>query len=63
MKIRIIAVFYTVLILLCGLLIWKGTEKKVTRQIDMLDLNTRCSEISDRISCVTVCTTKRSRAL
>ncbi len=50
MKIRIIAVFYTVLILLCGLLIWKGTEKKVTRQIDMLDLNTRCSEISDRIS-------------
>ncbi len=50
MKIRIIAVFYTVLILLCGLLIWKGTEKKVTRPIDMLDLNTRCSEISDRIS-------------
>ena len=50
MKIRIIAIIYTVLILGCGLYLWNSTGKKDAYKIDMLDLNTKCDEISGKLS-------------
>ena len=50
MKIRIIAIIYTVLILGCGLYLWNSIGKKTAYKIDMLDLNTKCDEISDKLS-------------
>ena len=50
MKVRIIAVFYTLLILAAGIFLWTRLNKEVSFSIDMLDLNTKCDEISDKIS-------------
>ncbi|MBQ6303842.1 MAG: HAMP domain-containing histidine kinase [Clostridiales bacterium] len=50
MKIRIIAIIYTLLVLAGGLYLWFGTGDKYSMPIDMLDLNTKCDEISDRLS-------------
>ncbi len=50
MKIRIIAIIYTVLILGCGLYLWNSIGKKTAYKIDMLDLNTKCDEISGKLS-------------
>ena len=50
MKIRIIDIIYTVLVLAGGLYLWFGTGDKYSMPIDMLDLNTKCDEISDRLS-------------
>ena len=50
MKIRVIAIIYTVLILGCGLYLWNNIGKKTAYKIDMLDLNTKCDEISDKLS-------------
>ena len=50
MKIRIIAVIYTLLVLAGGLYLWFGTGDRYSMPIDMLDLNTKCDEISDRLS-------------
>ena len=50
MKIRIIAIIYTVLILGCGLFLWNSIGKKTAYKIDMLDLNTKCDEISGKLS-------------
>ena len=50
MKIRIIAIIYTLLVLAGGLYLWFGTGDKYSMPIDMLDLNTKCDEISVRLS-------------
>ena len=50
MKIRIIAIIYTVLILGCGLYLWNSIGKRTAYKIDMLDLNTKCAEISGKLS-------------
>jgi hypothetical protein len=50
MKVRMIAAFYTLLILAAGIFLWTRLNKEVSFSIDMLDLNTKCDEISDKLS-------------
>lgn len=45
MKIRIIAILYTIVILICGIVLWNKIEKGSSYSIDMLDLNTKRDEI------------------
>ncbi|MBO4449335.1 MAG: HAMP domain-containing histidine kinase [Clostridiales bacterium] len=50
MKIRVIAVLYTLIILACGLFLWSKLNKETAFDIDMLDLNTKVDEITDKLS-------------
>ena len=49
MKIRIIAILYTILILIAGLVLWKRIDKGTSYSIDMLDLNTKRDEIENKL--------------
>ena len=49
MKIRLIAVLYTILILICGVFLWNKIESGKSYSIDMLDLNTKRDEIEEKI--------------
>ena len=50
MKIRVIAVLYTLIILACGLFLWGRLNKETAFDIDMLELNTKVDEITDKLS-------------
>ena len=50
MKIRVIAIIYTLLILACGLFLWNRISNEKAFTIDMLDLNTKVDQISDKLS-------------
>lgn len=45
MKIRIIAILYTIVILICGIVLWNKIDKGSSYSINMLDLNTKRDEI------------------
>ena len=49
MKIRIIAILYTIVILICGIVLWNKIEKGSSYSIDMLDLNTKRDEIESKL--------------
>ena len=49
MKIRIIAILYTIVILICGIVLWNKIDKGSSYSIDMLDLNTKRDEIESKI--------------
>ena len=49
MKIRIIAIIYTVVILACGLYFWNRINRETYYELDMLTLNTEADEISSRL--------------
>ena len=49
MKIRIIAILYTIVILICGIVLWNKIEKGSSYSIDMLDLNTKRDEIEAKL--------------
>ena len=49
MKIRIIAILYTIVILICGIVLWNKIDKGSTYSIDMLDLNTKRDEIESKL--------------
>lgn len=49
MKIRIIAILYTVVILICGIVLWNKIDKGSSYSIDMLDLNTKRDEIESKL--------------
>lgn len=49
MKIRIIAIIYTIVILLCGVLLWNKIDSQKAYSIDMLDLNTKRDEIEEKL--------------
>ena len=49
MKIRIIAVLYTIVILICGIVLWNKIDKGSSYSIDMLDLNTKRDEIEAKL--------------
>ena len=48
MKIRLIAVLYTILILICGVFLWNKIESGKSYSIDMLDLNTKRDETEEK---------------
>ena len=50
MKIRIIAIIYTLILLVCGLFLWNRISNEKAFSIDMLDLNTKVDQISDKLS-------------
>ena len=45
MKIRYIAIVYTLLMLVCGLFLWSSISKETAFDVDMLDMNTKVDEI------------------
>ena len=49
MKIRIIAILYTIVILICGIALWNKIDKGSSYSIDMLDLNTKRDEIESKL--------------
>ncbi|WP_051689201.1 HAMP domain-containing sensor histidine kinase [Butyrivibrio sp. AE2032] len=49
MKIRIIAILYTIVILICGIVLWNKIGESSSYSIDMLDLNTKRDEIEDKL--------------
>ena len=49
MKIRIIAILYTLVILICGVLLWNKINSEKDYSIDMLDFNTKRDEIEDKL--------------
>ena len=49
MKIRIIAILYTIVILICGIVLWNKIGDSSSYSIDMLDLNTKRDEIEDKL--------------
>lgn len=50
MKIRFIAIGYTLLILLTGLFFWSRIDSKTEFPIDMLELNTKADQITEKLS-------------
>lgn len=50
MKIKVIAIFYTLLVLGCGLYFWNRIQNKSTFELDMLDLNTKTDAVSARLN-------------
>ena len=50
MKIRYIAVIYTLLLLVCGLFLWNGISRETAYDIDMLQMNTAADEITAKLS-------------
>ena len=49
MKIRIIAILYTIVILISGIVLWNKIDKGSSYSIDMLDLNTKRDEIEAKL--------------
>ena len=49
MKIRIIAILYTLAVLITGLVLWNKIDKGTNYSIDMLGLNTKRDEIEDKL--------------
>jgi len=49
MKIKVIAIFYTLLVLGCGLFFWNRIQNKSTFELDMLDLNTKADSVTSRL--------------
>jgi len=49
MKIRIIAILYTIVILISGIVLWNKIDKGSSYSIDMLDLNNRRDEIENKL--------------
>lgn len=49
MKIRIIAILYTIVVLICGIVLWNKIDKGSSYSIDMLDLNTKRDEIEAKL--------------
>ena len=49
MKIRYLAIVYTLILLFSGLFLWSRIEKETGSSIDMLDLNTKVGEISEEL--------------
>lgn len=49
MKIRIIAILYTIVILICGIVLWNKIDKGSSYSIDMLDLNSKRDEIESKL--------------
>lgn len=49
MKIRIITILYTIVILICGIVLWNKIDKGSSYSIDMLDLNTKRDEIESKL--------------
>lgn len=49
MKIRIIAIIYTIVILVSGILLWNKIDSQKAYSIDMLDLNTKRDEIEEKL--------------
>ena len=49
MKIRIIAILYTIVILIRGIVLWNKIDKGSSYSIDMLDLNTKRDEIESKL--------------
>ncbi len=49
MKIRIIAIIYTIVILVSGILLWNKIDSQKAYPIDMLDLNTKRDEIEEKL--------------
>ena len=50
MKIKVIVIFYTLLIIVTGLIFWNRISNKTTFTIDMLGLNTSVDEVTSRLS-------------
>ncbi len=50
MKLKAIAVLYTILLLACALVLWFRIEAKTEFQLDMLDLNTRADSVATALS-------------
>ena len=49
MKIRIIEILYTIVVLICGIVLWNKIDKGSSYSIDMLDLNTKRDEIEAKL--------------
>ena len=49
MKIRIIAILSTIVILICGIVLWNKIDKGSSYSIDMLGLNTKRDEIESKL--------------
>ena len=49
MKIRIIAIIYSIVILVSGILLWNKIDSQKAYSIDMLDLNTKRDEIEEKL--------------
>ncbi|MBP5492888.1 MAG: HAMP domain-containing histidine kinase [Clostridiales bacterium] len=52
MKLRMIALAYTILVLLTGLVFWNRIETKTEFPIDMLELNTKVTEITEKLTSI-----------
>ena len=50
MKIRYIAIVYTLLMLVCGLFLWSKISKVTAFDVDMLDMNTKVDDITNKLS-------------
>lgn len=50
MKIRIIVILYTLIILITGIVLWKGISSRPAFPIDLLDLNTKRNEIEEKLN-------------
>lgn len=50
MKIRYIAIVYTLLMLVCGLFLWSKISKETAFDVDMLDMNTKVDDITNKLS-------------
>ena len=50
MKIRYIAIVYTLLMLVCGLFLWSRITTETAFNVDMLDMNTKVDEITDKLN-------------
>ena len=49
MKVRVIAILYTLVMIISGLVLWNRIDKKAPYSIDMLDLNTKRDEIEEKL--------------
>ena len=49
MKIKVIAVLYTIVLLACALILWNRIGAGTGTKLDMLDLNTRVGEVSEAL--------------
>lgn len=50
MKIKIIAVLYTIVLLVCALVLWNRIDSRTESSLDMLDLNTRTGQVAEALS-------------
>lgn len=50
MKIKVIAVLYTIVLLACALVLWNRIDSRTGNTLDMLDLNTRTGQVAEALS-------------